>query len=347
MSLTLAELATRFGCELRGDPDARISGVATLASAGPDDLSFFANPRYREALKVSRAGAVLLDESALDDCQTAALISDNPYAVYARAATLLNPPRAAAPGVHASAVVDASASVAGSAELGPGVIVGAGSVIGEHVILLPGVVIGRNCRIGNDCLLHPNVTLCDDVRIGERVIIHPGAVIGSDGFGLARESTGWVKVPQLGGVRVGDDAEIGACTTIDRGAIEDTVIGPGVKLDNQIQVAHNVQIGEHSVVAACAGISGSTVIGKRCVIAGMVGFVGHIEIADDVVVTGRSMVSRSLTKAGTYSGALPVDEAGRWRRNSARFKKLDELARRLIALEKKLTTAADDGDKDG
>lgn len=336
MTFTVAELAVQFGCELIGDPDVRVSGVGTLSAAGPNDLGFFANPRYRDALRKTAAGVVLLTQDDAGDCPVTALITDNPYAVYARAAAILCPPRTLRPGRHPTAVVDPTAEVAVSAEIGPGVVLGANTRVGENVLLSAGVVIGAGCQLGADCRLHPNVTLCDDVHLGERVILHPGCVLGADGFGIAREAAGWVKVPQLGGVRIGNDVEIGACTTVDRGAIEPTVICDGVKLDNQIQVAHNVRIGEHTVVAACAGISGSTVIGKRCLIAGMVGFVGHLDIADDVVVTGRSMVSRSLDKAGTYSGALPVDEAGRWRKNSARFRKLDELARKVIALEKEL-----------
>ncbi len=336
MTRTAAELATRFGCELKGDPDAPISGVGTLAAAGPGELSFFANRRYREALKATRAGVVVLDENDLPDCPVTALIASNPYAVYARAAAWLHPRPAPTPGVHPAAVVAASATIDPAAEIGPSAVIAEGTTIGPRTVVAPGAVVGQRCRLGSDCLIGANVTLGDDVSLGDRVIVHPGAVIGADGFGLAREPEGWLKVPQLGGVRIGNDVEIGACTSIDCGAIEDTVIEDGVKLDNQIQVAHNVRIGEHTVVAACAGISGSTIIGKRCVIAGMVGFVGHIEIADDVVVTGRSMVSRSLDKSGTYSGALPVDEAGRWRRNSARFRKLDELARTVRRLEKQL-----------
>lgn len=346
MSVTLAELAARFGCELAGDPEVRVSGVGTLANAGPDELSFLANPQYRSFLRATRAGAVVLSEADAAGCPVPALISDNPYALYARIAILLHPPSQQPAGIHPGATIDPAAHIADSAAIGPQVVVGANSVIGDNVTIGAGTVIGADCSIGADSRLHANVTLCDHVTLGKRVILHPGCVIGSDGFGLAREPAGWLKVPQLGGVRIGDDVEIGACTSVDRGAVEDTVIGNGVKLDNQIQVAHNVRIGEHTVIAACAGISGSTVIGKRCIIAGMVGFVGHLDIADDVVVTGRSMVSRSLSKAGTYSGALPVDEAGRWRKNSARFRKLDELARKVNALEKQLVKLQEDGSED-
>jgi UDP-3-O-[3-hydroxymyristoyl] glucosamine N-acyltransferase len=194
-------------------------------------------------------------------------------------------------------------------------------------------VLCAGASVGERSELVANVTLGCAVRIGERCVIHPGAVIGSDGFGFAREPDGWLKVPQLGGVRIGDDVEVGACTTIDRGAIEDTVIEDGVKLDNNVQIAHNVRIGAHTIIAACVGISGSTVIGKRCMIAGAVGFVGHLQIADDVVITGQTMVNRSISKPGVYSSALPMDEAQRWRKNSARFRQLDKLARRVKALE--------------
>jgi UDP-3-O-[3-hydroxymyristoyl] glucosamine N-acyltransferase len=222
---------------------------------------------------------------------------------------------ASSAGIAACAVVESAATVAEHAYVGPGCVVGAGASIGQHSELGANVTLGRG------------------VRIGARCILHPGAVIGADGFGFAREPEGWLKVPQLGGVVIGDDVEVGACTTIDRGAIDDTVVEDGVKLDNNIQVAHNVRIGAHTIVAACVGISGSTVIGKRCMIAGAVGFVGHLHIADDVVITGQTMVNRSISEPGVYSSALPMDEAKRWRRNSARFRQLDELARRLRALE--------------
>jgi len=195
-------------------------------------------------------------------------------------------------------------------------------------------VVGAGAVIGAGSRLVANVTICAGVRLGARVLVHPGAVIGADGFGLAREPEGWIKVPQVGSVSIGDDVEIGANTTIDRGAIEDTVIEEGVKLDNQIQVAHNVRIGAHTVVAGCAGISGSTSIGRNCMIAGAVGIAGHLEIVDGVVITGLTMVSRSIHKPGVYSGALPLDEARRWRRNAARFRQLDALAKRVARLER-------------
>ncbi len=341
MPVSLGELALRYGCRLIGDPDQVVHRVGTLAGAGPQDLAFLANPQYRRQLAQSAAGAIVLSEGDAEQCPGAALIHDNPYAAYARIAAELHPPPAAEPGVHRAATVSASAELGDGVSVGPSAVIESGASIGERTVIGPGAAIGEGVVVGSDCRLGANVTLCHGVRIGRRVIIHPGAVIGADGFGIAREPDGWTKVPQVGSVRIGDDVEIGASTTIDRGAIEDTVIENGVKLDNQIQIAHNVVIGEHTVMAACSGVSGSTRIGKRCMIAGAVGIVGHLEIADDVVITGQTMVSRSLTKPGAYSSALPADEAARWRRNSARFRQLDDMARRLRRLEKAVGDTAE------
>lgn len=343
MSLSAADIAVRYGCRIIGDPDSKIERVATLQHAGPGSLSFLANPRYRQWLKDTKASVVLLREEDSGDCPATALVSDNPYAVYARVATELHPPAPVKAGTHAHSSIDPAATVASSCEVCAGAVIEAGVVLGERVLVGPGVVIQRGARVGDDTRLLANVTLCHDVSIGARCIVHPGAVIGADGFGLAHETEGWFKVPQLGSVRIGDDVEIGACTSIDRGAIEDTVIEDGVKLDNQIQVAHNVHIGAHTVMAACSGVSGSTRIGRRCMIAGAVGFVGHLEIADDTTITGQTMVNRSITEpGGVYSSALPMDEARRWRRNSARFRKLDELAKRVAQLERQLAEQSDD-----
>jgi UDP-3-O-[3-hydroxymyristoyl] glucosamine N-acyltransferase len=333
MSWTLGQLAVRFGCSLRGDPDLRVERVATLAQATPGTITFLANPRYRAQLATTRATAVILAAEHAEQCPAAALIAADPYATYARVAALLHPAQAHPPGVHPRAVVAADATIAPGASIGACVVIESGARVGEHARVGPGCVVGARAEIGSSSELVASVVVCHDVRIGSRVLVHPGTVIGADGFGFAREPEGWLKVPQLGSVVIGDDVEIGALTTIDRGAIEDTVVEEGVKLDNNIQVAHNVRIGAHTIIAACVGISGSTVIGKRCMIAGAVGFVGHLQIADDVVITGQTMVNRSIDKPGVYSSALPMDEAVRWRRNSARFRHLDELARRVQALE--------------
>ena len=342
MSFALGELAVRFGCELRGDPDLRVSRVATLAQAGPGDLGFLANPQYRRQLAATRAGAVVLDAASAAQCPGAALISANPYATYARIAALLHPAPPATPGIHERASVEATASVAASASVGAHAVIGARSRVGERVRLGAGCIVGEDVEIGADCVLHPRVTLERGVRLGARVQVQSGAVIGSDGFGYARDGAAWIAVPQLGAVRVGDDAEIGANTTIDRGAIEDTVIGPGVKLDNQIQIGHNVQIGAHTVMAACSGVSGSTRIGARCMIAGMVGIVGHLDICDDVAITGMSMVAQSIDEPGVYSGGIPAAPAALWRRLAARFKRSESLAQRVARLEQR-ARASDSG----
>ncbi len=285
---SLGELAVRFGLTLRGDPAVRVSRVATLANAGGGAITFLANAHYRRHLPDTRAAAVILDAADAASCPVPALIDPNPYAAYARVAALLHPSPVAPPGIHPSAVVDPAAEVAASASIGPLSVIEAGARIGERVEVGPGCIVGAGALIGDDTRLVARVTVRPRVRTGVRCILHPGSVIGADGFGFALEQRRWLKVPQVGGVRLGDDVDIGANTTVDCGAIEDTVIGDGVKLDNQIQIGHNVTIGEHTIIASCTGVSGSTVIGRRCMIGGLVGFAGHITVADDVAITGPS-----------------------------------------------------------
>lgn len=333
MGTTLGELAVRFGLELAGDPGLTVTGVATLQAAGHGAVSFLANPRYRRHLAATRASAVVLDAASATDCPVAALVSANPYADFARIAQVLHPAPADVPGIHPSAAVDPAADVAPDATVGPQAVVGAGAVVGARACIGPGSIVMRGARVGPDTRLVANVTLCADVVVGQRCTLHPGAVIGGDGFGFAPDRDGFVKVPQLGSVRIGDDVDIGANTTVDRGTIEDTVIEDGVKIDNLVQVGHNVHIGAHTVVAGCVGISGSTVIGRRCMLGGAVGIAGHLELGDDVVVTGLSMVSRSLKEPGMYSSGMPAVPAAQWRRMVARLRRLDALERRLAALE--------------
>ncbi len=332
--VTLAQVAARFGLVLRGDPDARVTRVATLKDAGAGAVSFLTNPRYRKYLEGTAATAVVLDAATSGDCKVAALIADNPYAAYARIAAWLHPEPPASAGVHPSAVVEPSARVAASASVGPQVVIEAGCEIGERAVIGAGSVLGADSVVGADSRLAARVVLYRRVRIGARCLIHSGVVLGADGFGIAQDRDGWVKVPQLGGVRIGDDVEIGANTTIDRGAIDDTVIEDDVKLDNQIQIGHNVRVGAHTAIAGCVGISGSSTIGQRCMIGGMVGIAGHLEICDGVAVLGLSMVSRSITEPGIYSSGLPVSEAGAWRRVVARLRHLDELFDRVRRLER-------------
>lgn len=342
---SLGELAVRFGSTLQGDPDLRVTHVATLERADPQAVAFLANPRYRRFLPQTQAGVVVLDAKSAAECPVAALIAKNPYGVYARIAALLHPPPTAVAGRHPSAIVDPSAVIDATASIGPLAVVGARTRMGPRSVVGPGCVILDDVTIGADTRLVANVTLCNSVAIGERCLVHPGVVIGADGFGLAPSDGEWLKVPQVGGVRIGNDVEVGANTTIDRGAIDDTVLEDGVKLDNQIQIGHNVRIGAHTAIAGCTGISGSTTIGARCMIAGMVGVAGHLTICDDVVVTGRSFVNSSIRKAGYYSGGLTVDESTRFRKNAARFHRLDELARQVRRLSG-AAQAADPGADD-
>jgi len=321
---SLGELAVRFGLTLRGEPSLTVRGVATLSRANSGALSFLANSRYRRQLESTQATAVILSAEDAAHCPVAALIDPNPYLAYARIATLLHPETAHEPGVHPSAVVAGGARVASSAGIGPLAVIEEGAQIGERVWVGPGCIVQKGASVGADSTLKARVNLYPGVILGQRCILHAGAVVGADGFGFAPNSGTWVKVPQVGSVRIGDDVEVGANTTIDRGAIDDTVVENGVKLDNQIQVGHNVIIGAHTAIAACTGISGSTVIGQRCMIGGMVGFAGHLTIADDVVVTGCSLVSASIKKPGSYSSGMPTVETRLWRRMVAHLRRLDE-----------------------
>jgi UDP-3-O-[3-hydroxymyristoyl] glucosamine N-acyltransferase len=344
MTVTLGELAVRFGCELRGDPAAIVDSVGSLSHAGPRAVTFLANPKYVEHLKDTRAGAVILDAKSASQSPVAALVAANPHATYARVATLLHPDPPLHPGVHAKAAVAASARVDAGAEVAAQAFVGERARIGARCFIGPGCVIEADAVVGDDTRLVANVFIGRQARLGARCIVQPGAVIGGDGFGFAPEKGTWVKVPQIGSVTVGDDVEIGANTTIDRGALEDTVIEEGVKIDNLIMIAHNCRIGAHSALAACVAIAGSSVVGKRCILGGKVGLTGHITLCDDVVVLGTSFISHNITKPGVYSSALPSEEAGVWRRIVARIKRLDAMARRQRALEKHVGFSATDQD---
>jgi UDP-3-O-[3-hydroxymyristoyl] glucosamine N-acyltransferase len=346
MGVSLGELAVRFGCELRGDPDVRVDRVATLAHADAHSLAFLANPHYRQQVATTGAGAVVLDAASAAHCSTAALVCENPHATYARIAAVLHPFPAAPPGTHPSAVVAADARIDPSAHVGALSVIGEGAIIGARAFIGPQCLVEAGATVGEDARLTARVTVCHDVEIGARTVIQPGAVIGGDGFGFAQERGRWIKVPQTGTVRVGPDVEIGANTTIDRGAIEDTVIEEGVKLDNLIMVAHNVRVGAHSALAAGVGISGSTTIGRRCMIGGHVGIGGHLTISDDVVITGCTMVSHSVPRPGVYSGGIPLEEAHVWRRLVARFKRIDSLAARLKALERNTSPGPDQEEDD-
>ena len=332
--LRLDEIITRLGGSLTGDGAVRVSQVGSLASAGPGQIAFLANPKFRQQLQATRAAAVIVPPQFADDTTLPRIVHPNAYAYYARVAALLNPPAARPLGVHSSAVVHSA--VPASARIGEKVIIGEGVDIGENVTVYPGCVIGDGVSIGDDSLLYPNVVIYDRCVIGRRAVIQSGAVIGGDGFGFAKDGERWIKIPQIGRVLIGDDVEIGANTSIDRGALDDTVIGDGVKLDNQIQIAHNVVIGDHAAMAGCVGIAGSTTIGRRCTIGGAGMIVGHIELADDVHVSAGTLVSKSLRQPGQYTSIYPFETHHEWLRNAAQIKRLAKLAERVAELEKKL-----------
>jgi len=345
MSISLGDIAVRFGCELHGDPDLEIRCVGTLAGAGNGAVSFLANSRYRPQLAATKATAVILRPADAAGCPVAALVAPDPYGVFAGVARELHPAPVPEPGIDAMAAIGAGAVVPGSCRIEAGVVIGTDVVLGERVWLEANAVIGARSVIGADTRILAGVVVCHEVEIGARCVIHPGAVIGSDGFGNARDTAGaWTKVPQVGGVVIGDDVEIGANTSVDRGAIEDTVIGPGARIDNLVQVGHNCRIGAHTAIAGMTGIAGSTRIGARCMIGGAVNFAGHLDVADDVAITGGTSVVKSIERPGVYGGiASSAEEAGKWRRNAVRFSQLDEMARRLARLERQLRKTDRDG----
>jgi UDP-3-O-[3-hydroxymyristoyl] glucosamine N-acyltransferase len=333
MSRTLAELAEALGARVQGDGGVRVERVSSLAGGSAATLAFMVSATHLDALRVTQAGAVVLGEEWAAECPVPALIAANPHAAFARAAAILHPEQSPAPGIHASAVVSPEAQIAEGVCIGPQVVVDAGCRIGKDAVIGPGCVLMSGADIGAGTRLVAQVFVGRDCRLGERCLIQPGVVIGADGFGLAKDDGRWIKVPQVGRVIIGNDVEIGANTTVDRGAIEDTMLGDGVKLDNQIQVAHNVRIGEHTAIAGCVGIAGSAVIGSGCTIGGGAGIAGHLELADGVHVTGMTLVATDLTQAGAYSSSLPAQPMRQWQKNAARLRHLDDMARKLKQLE--------------
>ncbi|MEO1203243.1 MAG: UDP-3-O-(3-hydroxymyristoyl)glucosamine N-acyltransferase [Pseudomonadota bacterium] len=334
MSIRLGELATRFGCELVGDPDVVIQRVGTLENASDDALSFLANPSFKRQLKRTRAAAVVVRPDDAGDVPNAALIHSNPYAAYARMARVLYPVPAVEPGLHETAVVASDADVHAAARVEAGSVVAGGARIGAGAFIGPGCYVGPGCAVGAGSQLVANVTLVRDVVLGERCELQPGAVIGADGFGNAMTEEGWIKVPQVGGVRIGDDVGIGANTTIDCGAVDDTIIEDGVRIDNLCMIAHNVHVGAHTAMAGMTGIAGSARIGKRCMFGGKSGSVGHVSICDDVVVLGKCMITKDITEPGTYVSSFPQELSRDWKRTVARVRALGKLFDRVSKLEK-------------
>ena len=332
-SYSLSELAEKAGAVVQGNPERRVSGLNTLQDAGSEELSFLANPAYARYLETTRAGAVILSPETAEQYSGDALVLDNPYLGYAQLSGMFSSDRGAESGVHASAVVHPEASVHASAAIGPNVVVEAGVQIAEGARIDSGAVVAHDSVIGAGVHLHRNVTVCHGVVIGDRSIIHAGAVIGGDGFGNANSGGRWYKIAQIGGVVIGKDVEIGSNTCIDRGALGNTEIHDGVRLDNLIQIAHNVVIGENTAIASAVGISGSTKIGKNCTIAGAAGFAGHLTIADNTFIGGMAMITRSITKPGAYASGTGFMDARDWRKNVVRFRQLDSIARRLKKVE--------------
>lgn len=336
MFYTLAEIAARFGGRVLGDPEVRISQIATLERAQSNQISFLTNSKYAAQLFSTKAAAVILSEADADATDLPRIISTNPYAYFARVSDLLNPLPEIKPGVHASAVVSEGAQIDPTASVAATAVIGAGAVIGAHSVIGEGCCIGDNVVIGRHVRLYPRVVIYHDCMIGDNLIAHSGVVIGADGFGIAMDEGRWIKIPQIGRVVIGRDVEIGANTTIDRGALDDTVIEDGVKLDNQIQIAHNVRIGAHTAIAGCVGIAGSTTIGKYCQIGGSAGILGHLKIADGVVIASFTLIGKSIREAGSYAAIYPFGKTEDWRKNAVHLRHLDEMAKRLKKLEQDL-----------
>ncbi len=335
MTRRLDEIVARFGGDLMGDGRRVVTGLATLEAATPQQLSFLANPKYRGQLAGTRAGAVILSPEVAADCPVAAIVTPQPYLYFARVSQWLAELPPSPPGIHPSAVVESP--VPASASIGPQCWIGPGVEIGENVVVGAQCRIGESAAVGDDSRLFPGVTIYHGCRIGKRAIIHSGAVIGADGFGFAREADGgWVKIAQTGRVLIGDDVEIGANTTIDRGALEDTVIEEGVKLDNQIQIGHNVRIGAHTAMAGCVGIAGSARIGAHCTVGGGAVILGHLTLADGVHVSAGTLVGKSIAEPGSYTGTVPFMAHAEWQKNFARLRHLESMADKIRALEKRL-----------
>jgi UDP-3-O-[3-hydroxymyristoyl] glucosamine N-acyltransferase len=315
--LTLGQIATRLGGRVAGDAGTLVNQVGSLEHATPEQITFFADPKLKAKLAATRAGAVIVAAEGESLTARPRIVCDKPYVYFARVSQLFNPASRQGPGVHPSAVI------------------APGAHLGARVSIGPGCVVGEGVQIGDDSCLYPRVVIYPGCTLGARVVVHSGVVIGADGFGLANDGGRWLKIPQIGGVRIGDDVEIGANCTIDRGALQDTVIEEGVKLDNLIQIGHNVRIGAHTAIAACVGIAGSTEIGKHCMIGGAAMIGGHLKIVDKVEISGGTAVPSSILKAGTYTALFPIEEKSAWARTAVLVRRLGELAERVKALEGK------------
>lgn len=330
-SYSVGQIATALEVLLIGDPEIPVSHIASVENAGPSSITFITGAGYLDALKRSKATAVIIPEQLSDETSIVRLVSDNPYLSYAKLTRFWveQSVEATSGSVHESSVIHRSVQLASTAVVGANVTIDADAIIEDGVRIGAGCYVGSGATIGAGTVIHPNATILHNVVTGQSCEIHSGAVLGGDGFGWAPASNGWEKIHQLGGVRLGDRVSVGACTTIDRGALDDTKLADGVILDNQIQVAHNVSIGENTAIAGCTGIAGSTSIGRNCRIGGAVSIVGHLNICDNVMVTANSFVNRSIKKPGSYSSGFPLEESAQWRKNAVRLHRLDEFVRSI------------------
>lgn len=330
----LAELAALLDAELIGDPQQEISALATLQTATAKDLTFIANPAYKKYLSTTHAGAVIIHPDLIDEFSGNKLVVKKPYVTYAKVTRYFDSHRPSFAGIHPTAVIGKNCTLGNNVSIGPNSVLGDGVVLGDDVVIGAGCYIGEDSIVGRGTQLAANVSIYHGVSIGSDCRIHSGAVIGADGFGFAPDAGEWIKIHQLGGVVIGNKVEIGACTCIDRGALDDTCIADGVIIDNQVQIAHNVSIGKGTAIAAQTGIAGTTSIGEYCTIAGAVGIVGHLSITDKVHITAMSLVTGSITESGSYSSGTALGPTKEWRKNAARFRQLDKLATRLIKLDR-------------
>jgi UDP-3-O-[3-hydroxymyristoyl] glucosamine N-acyltransferase len=337
---TLGELSRLLDTELHGDGEIEITGLASIESAGPADLTFLSNPRLVQELAQCKAGAVILQAQHADNFDGACLVAEQPYLVYARVSRMFaeaDPAAGCDSGIHSTAVISENTTIGHDVSIGPHVVIEAGVTLGDGVMIGANSYIGRDSRVGERCRLYPGVVIYHGVTIGRNTILHSGVVIGGDGFGFAFDGRRSEKIAQLGGVQIGDDVEIGAGSTVDRGAINDTIIEEGVKIDNQVQIAHNCFVGAHSVICGCTGMAGSARLGRYCSVGGGVGIIGHVSIADHTVISARSFVNRAITEPGMYSSGSVLQPGKLWKKNAVRQSQLDDMARRLRELERKIS----------
>ncbi|AJJ10267.1 UDP-3-O-[3-hydroxymyristoyl] glucosamine N-acyltransferase LpxD [Yersinia rohdei] len=335
-SIRLADLAQQLDAKVHGDGDLVITGIASMHSAEPSQITFLSNSRYQEQLATCNAGAVVLTEADLPFCKSAALVVNNPYLTYARMAQIMDTTPQPAQDIAPSAVISSHAILGENISVGANAVIESGVVLGDNVVIGAGCFIGKNTHIGAGSRLWANVSVYHEVVIGKNCLIQSGTVIGADGFGYANDRGNWIKIPQLGSVHIGDRVEIGACTTIDRGALDNTIIGNGVIIDNQCQIAHNVVIGDNTAVAGGVIMAGSLKVGRYCMIGGASVINGHMEICDKVTITGMGMVMRPITEPGLYSSGIPLQPNKVWRKTAALVMNIDGINKRLKAIERKI-----------